>query len=379
MMDALGAATMWTLALIAGLILILLVLRDAFETMVLPRRLHGRLRYTRLFYRTTWRLWAAILGGRGSLSRRESVLSMFGPLSLLALITTWGLGLILGFALIYRGLGAVMFRGLPNGFAVDLYASGTTFVTLGLDISPAGFWPRLLTIVEGGMGLGFLALVIGYLPVLYQAFSAREANIAMLDARAGSPPTASELLRRHADDHHLERLFTYLAEWERWSAVLLESQISFPVLGYFRSQHVNQSWLAALTAVLDACALVMSAQEGPCARQARLTFAMARHAVVDLAQPLVHRLPPSVDRLPPEELARLVSLLHKAGFPLELNEERRQRLTRLRRLYEPEVVAIGAYLRLDIPPWCGDPRAADNWQRSPWERVGASAHQEAHF
>jgi len=147
-------------------------------------------------------------------------------------------------------------------------------------------------VIEAGVGFGFLALVIGYLPVLYQAFSRRELNITLLDARAGSPPSAEELLRGFGA--YQEELAVLLAEWERWGADVLESHLSYPVLSYYRSQHDNQSWLAALTTVLDASVLVMVASEGACSRQAGLTFAMARHAVVDLAQVLA--APPSARR-----------------------------------------------------------------------------------
>jgi len=112
----------------------------------------------------------------------------------------------------------------------------------------------MLAIIEAGLGFAFLALIIGYLPVIYQAFSRREASISLLDARAGSPPSAGELLRRHGPEH--TRTGSTSRDWERWAADLLESHLSYPVLCYYRSQHKNQSWLTALTAVLDASVLV---------------------------------------------------------------------------------------------------------------------------
>src|SRR5207237_6010655 len=149
------------------------------------------------------------------------------------------------------------------GFLSYFYFSGSTFFTLGLGDVLAKQWPgRLLTILEAGMGLGFLAIVIGYLPVLYQAFSRRELNISLLDARAGSPSTAAELLRRHFDGDQFVELAAYLRDWERWSAELLESHLSYPVLAYYRSHHTNQSWLGALTTSLDASALVIVGGQG---------------------------------------------------------------------------------------------------------------------
>src|SRR5262249_37417715 len=132
------------------------------------------------------------------------------------------------------------------------------FFTLGLgDVVPVTWIARMVMVAEAGIGFGFLAIVIGYLPVIYQAFSRREVIISMLDARAGSPPTALELLKRHIEDQRLEEIDSMLRDWEHWSAELLESHLSYPVLAFFRSQHDNQSWLSALTTVLDACALVM--------------------------------------------------------------------------------------------------------------------------
>src|SRR5207253_6422420 len=128
----------------------------------------------------------------------------------------------------------------------------------------------------------------GYFPVIYQAFSRREMAISLLDARAGSPPTAGELLWRYRWDKSGDALAELLREWERWAADVLESHLSYPSLAYFRSQHDNQSWLGALTTILDLCALILSGIEteaGPFPTgQARLTFAIARHAAVDLSQ-----------------------------------------------------------------------------------------------
>ncbi len=199
-------------------------------------------------------------------------------------------------------------------FTTYLYFSGTTFFTLGYgDVVPTAAWGRALSVAQAGLGFGFLAVVLSYLPVLYQAFSRREITISLLDARAGSPPTAGELLRRLAAGRGLAGLGPLLAEWERWAAELLESHLSYPVLSYYRSQHDNQSWVGALTAVLDTSALLIAGVDGPDGYQARLTFAMARHAAVDLS--MVSETPPrppASDRLPAAALARLEESLRGA-------------------------------------------------------------------
>jgi hypothetical protein len=133
-------------------------------------------------------------------------------------------------------------------------------------------------------------------------------TISLLDALAGSPPTAAQRLLRLAPTRGHAALGWFLEEWERWTAERLESHLSFPVLSDYRSQHDNQSWLAALTAILETSSLVLAGVEQVDPYQAKLTFAMARHAVVDLAQ--VFRTPPvetAGDRLPAGDLRRLGS------------------------------------------------------------------------
>ena len=359
-------------AVILGVLLILVVLWETFETIVLPRRVTRQFRLTRLFYRSTWRPWAALAAMRGSKKKRDSLLSYYGPLSLLLLLALWALALVLGFGLLHYGLHDKLAGALfPSDFGNAIYLSGTTLFTLGLgDIQPASPVGRFITVLEAGIGFGFLALVIGYLPVLYQAFSRREVTISLLDARAGSPPTAYEMLRRQSGVHGMEALTELLQDWELWSADLMESHLSYPALAYFRSQHDNQSWIASLTAILDVCALAMVGLEGMCQYQARMTFAIARHALVDLSQ--VFAAPPNKDatinRLPPEALEELRKRLHAAGFLLADGDAAAEELNRLRALYEPYALSLAGYLRLELPPWIKGATAKDNWQTTAWQQ-----------
>ena len=374
---------MHPIGLILGLLCIGTVLLDAFETIILPRRASGKIRLTRLFYVLTWRPWAAVVGRYRNRRLRETGFSFYGPLSLLFLIALWAVGLVVGFGLMFYGLGDPLHDPLGlHPLRTAIYVSGTTLFTLGIgDVTPLNSWARDLIIVEAGMGLGFVAVVIGYLPVLYQAFSRREGSIALLDGRAGSPPTASELLRRHASDGGNDALVDLLVEWERWSAELLESHISYPLLCYFRSQHDNQSWLSALTAVLDTCAVLLSIVECSACRQARLTFAMARHTVVDLLlvfgmQPVAMPRPPlpgappaqgkddpknAETRLSEEELVRLTEVLCKAGYRLRLEPHRLALLRKLRSMYEGQVVALSRYLYMPLPPFVNETPGRDTW------------------
>src|SRR6266702_508685 len=362
-------------ALIAGLLFCLSAILDAFQTIILPRRPTGRFRITRLFYIVTWSPWAALARHTRNPKVREQIYSTFGPGSLLLLLIVWALLLIAGFGLLFFGLRTPFGDAMADTSALarlrtDLYVSGTTLFTLGIgDVLPRSLAARVLIVVESGTGLGFVALVIGYVPVLYGSFSRREISVALLDARAGSPPTSTELLRRHAFPGGQEALVVLLVEWERWSAEILESHISYPILCYYRSQHDNQSWLSALTAVLDSCALLISTIEGPSTRQAQLTFAMARHALVDLGH-VFHlekneagwRADGSPDRLPPENFGRVCDLMQEAGMQLCGDPEASARLHALRALYEPHAQAIGYYLGMSLPGWIPEPRAKDQWK-----------------
>lgn len=352
---------------ILGCALVLLVLWDAFESIILPRRPRHGFRLTRIFYRSTWKPWKLVAQSLGDRKRRETFLSLYGPLSLLLLLVYWAIGLIIGFAILQWAAGSRLGGAVNHSFGADLYFSGSTFFTLGLgDVSPQSNLARFLTVIEAGTGFAFLALTISYLPVLYQSFSRREVSISLLDARAGTPPTSLELLRRHDGD--MAELSEVLLEWERWSAELLESHMSYPVLAYFRSQHDNQSWLASLTAVLDTCALCMVGIKGGPERQARLTFAIARHALVDLAQ--VFDTPPVKDdeRLPLENIPRLRELLSKAGLTFSSEAHAEEHLARLRGMYEPYARGLSLYLLLELPPWIRPQTGADNWETSRWGR-----------
>jgi len=381
-------------AAIAAVLVIAVVLWDAFETVILPRRVSRRFRLARVYARTTWRAWTAFIRRFPTIERREAAAAIYGPSALLILLALWVSLLIVAYALLLWGLGSPLTitgsTAAAAGFGTDLYYSGTTFLTLGLgDVVPHDGPARAVAVIEVGTGFGMLALVIGYLPILYQAFSRREARISLLDAHAGSPPTAGALILRHPPNRRAKRLTTILAEWEEWSAELLETHLSYPLLAFYRSQHENQSWVAALVMILDTCALVLacgsnavasdgdgSDERDELAEQAAVTFAIARHAAVDLAQ--VFRAPrPRVAaadrRLSPDEHARLRDVLKTAGVGSgagqsgmgglmgERVEGQLNRLKELRALYEPYIEGLAEYLLMDLPPWVPTPSLPDTF------------------
>lgn len=372
---------MQILTLIGGIACLFFALLDAFQTVILPRRATGRFRITRIFYIVTWAPWSWLSSRIKNERKRETMLSVYGPLSLVLLIAIWASALVIGFALIYYSLGSPFVDPLGRtvGLRSDVYVSGTTLFTLGLgDVVPRQYTIRDLVILEAGMGLGFVAMVIGYFPVLYGAFSRREVSISLLDARAGSPPTAVELLQRHSFEGGNAALIVLLEEWERWSAELLESHISYPLLCYFRSQHTHQSWLGALTAILDTCALLISGVQEHPARQAQLTFAMARHALVDLAQ--VFSLTPvndMRDRLPEEQFRVVYDKMCQSGVRLCRDAHSSARLLQMRQLYEGYAKSLSRHLCMSLPPWVAEHPHKDNWLSVARLRAEAEASAPA--
>ena len=353
--------------------LIGIVLWDAFETIVLPRSIVRRVRLARIWVRGIWWPWR-LIADRVSPASRERFLAVFGPIALLSLIGLWAICLVLGFAGLHRAAGSQLapIDGRP-GILDDLYMSGTTFSTLGLgDLRPVSGPARLVTVVEATTGFAFFAIVIAYMPVLYQSFSRREAQLTVLDAWAGSPPAAAEVLRRLASRSELGMLGGFLKDWESWCSDVLESHISYPTVGFFRAQHQKQSWVSALACVLDLSALIEAGIEGIPTWQAHVTFAIARHTVVDLSQVFGASIALDGERLSDVEFERMRDHLAIVGVRLVDTSDSRQRLRAMRRSYEPYLFGLSQALMMPLPAWWHERAPKDNWQSSP--RGLADAH-----
>lgn len=374
---------MKVIAAVLGIFSILVVALDSFETVILPRRVVRTFRIASFFYRVSWSVWSIFGRRMQSGNRREYYLGFYGPLSLILLLVLWATLFILSFALLHWGVSSPMHAPEQTlTFSSYLYMSGTTFFTLGLgDLSPLSGFGRFLTVLEGGTGLGFLALILGYVPVIYQTFSRREINISLLDARAGSPPSGTELLIRHSHTEGFDELVLFLREWERWCAELLESHLSYPVLAYYRSLHERQSWLAALTTLLDACALILVGIEGIPLKPVRFVFALGRHTAVDLAQsfgvkPIEGGRPvPEQREFTSADFARLVSDLAAYGIILRTDNNVEVRFHALRGMYEPFVIALSNYFLVQLPELNILANRVDDWQTSAWDHfLAASPH-----
>ncbi|HEV2675402.1 MAG TPA: potassium channel family protein [Aliidongia sp.] len=349
-------------AVSAGLVLIVLVMQDVFEVLLLPRRVRRRWRLAGILFKTTWSGWSCVARLLPEGHGRAAFLSIYGPLSVVVLYLAWASTLIFGYGLCQWGFNAD--GPAAPSLLSDLYFSGSTFFTLGFgDVVPHTRTGKVFAVMEAGSGFGLIAAVIGYLPVLYQLFSRREAHIIQLDARAGSPPSALSLLAGHADGDAMGELDMFLRAWEVWGAELLESHLSYPMLVAYRSQHDNQSWLAALTTIMDTSAVVLCGLKGTKTFQARMTFAMGRMVIIEMTKVLgLSPATPATGRLTTERYEVFMGRLSQIGLqPAETGAE--ERLAAFRTTYEPFLLALSQFLMLRLPDWMPT-STPDNWQTS---------------
>lgn len=337
---------------LVGLLVVVLVAFDVFQSVVLPRPTPVTFR---LSAGLVWGLYSACrsIALRVSAARRELLLGTFAPLSVVVLLLCWMAGLIVGYGLMLHSM-AVQIKPPVDRFGSALYLASTSMLTIGFgDIVPVAGLPRFISVMAGATGLGLVAVVITFLFTLFGAFQRREILVIKLSARAGAPPSGVSLLETHALYGMLDLLDGVFSEWETWSAEVLDSHLSYPILAFFRSTHDNQSWISALGAVLDAATLVLTTVEGVPRGPAKLAHAVGVHLVEDLGQyfGLTDGKDAYVER---EEFTEARERLEAAGFQLRDCAESWQHFARLRAEYAGVLNAMAR--RWVTPPalWIGD-------------------------
>ena len=337
-----------------GLLIWCGVLWDGFATIILPRTVTPKRRVSGRFYRWSWWLWAAAGRRIQDPQSRLSFVAVYGPISIVVLLVLWAMLMIVAFALIYHGLGP-RFQAASGSvsFGTLLYMSGSNFLTLGLgDVTSPDTIGRLFILLEAGTGYIFLALIITYMPVLDQAYGAREVGNVLIHSRAGRPPSAIKLLHRYSGTDRSEILRGNLREAERWMAEILQNHLSHPVLSFYRAQHWGQSWLVSLTTVLDVCALLIAGGDGLLAAQARVTYRMGIRLLKDLTDALNLTVDPRCRvRLSTGDLPALLATVKGSDLPLSLGPGAAIQLLRLVRRYDVYLVALSAWLVVPLPSW----------------------------
>ena len=347
---------MRVLAGLAGATLIVLLLSEFFVAFMLPRRVRRDPRIARRFNRLLWRPWRAI-SQRLTPASADTMLGLFGPLALLLELFVWVIGLMIGYGLVEWAVGG-------GGFGDRVLSSSGVFLSAGSTDGSTGL--RIVQLLEAATGLGVLFIVIGYMPAVYTGFSRRETAVSQLATRGGSPPAAATLIHRAAGREHWRELERDLQAWEEWAAELMETHLSYPLLAFYRSQHVNQNWLAALTAMVDVAAFVKATSADGEIEAADVTYRIGRHALADLA--LQFKLEAvSADRLSDADFDDLFGIVERSSVANVDHETARRRLDKLRALYEPNAQALADFLALELPPWF---RRESTAEAKPRVRVG---------
>jgi len=307
-----------SLVFLLGLITVVFTLSSAISTFVLPRAARSQL--NRIVFGLLRRIIDFILHFAKTYPRRDAIMAYYAPIGLMLLLPTWYLLALFGYAAVYWGLG------VENWFAA-LRLSGSSLFTLGFDISKT----PVVTVVafsEAMIGLMLVGLLIAYLPTMYAAFSRREQVVNMLEVRAGSPPSAVEMLLRFHRNQGLEKLSAYWTVWESWFADIEESHTTLPALIFFRSPRAENSWVTAAGAVLDAASITLSAVEIPYEVSAALSIragflALRRIATYfDIPNPENPHYPDFPICIERSEFEAVLNQLAAAGLPLKPDREK---------------------------------------------------------
>jgi hypothetical protein len=341
------------IALLAGIVILLWTLLDVLRTLVMPRAARGRFRLSRILFRPVWQPWRWVGVRRKTIQSRERVLAAAAPVFFFLLLFGWVSFALLAYALILWSPAFVHGMGRSDGsFGDALYTSGSSLFTLGIGAGAASGWTRAIVVLAGATGLGLFAVVIAYLPVLYQAFNRREVGVLLLDARAGSPPSGPELLHRMGSAGMASALPELFAEWERWVADVLETHMSYPILVLFRSPHDNTSWVTSLGSVLDAATLMLTSVEGEPDERAKLLYGTAVHAVEDLYYYL--RLTEREAVIQRDEFEDVLDDMKDDGFAIRPLDDAFARFTEKRAKYAPRLDALAVLLAAPPGLWIGD-------------------------
>ncbi len=340
------------LAFAFGVVLVGVTGISAMRTLLLPRGTRDLVSGTA--FQATWLVFGPLTRLARSYERRDRIMALYAPVTLILLIFTWLAMVLTGFMLMFWGAGVQ-----PMGEAFVL--SGSSLLTLGF-ATQDGFWLRLLIFLEAAIGLGLVALLIAYLPTMYTEFSRREESVNLLEVRAGSPPSAVEWLVRVQENDTIAGMAKTFEPWEHWFAELEESHTSLLPLVFFRSPQPDRSWITAAGAVLDTAALFLSAVDIPVndmpARLCLRAGYLALGRIADLfdipyhPNPSFPDVPISISR---EEFDEACAALEDAGVPL------REDLNRAwldfagwRVNYDRPLLALAALVQAPYAPWSSD-------------------------
>jgi hypothetical protein len=348
---------------ILGLACLALVAWDIFQTIVVPRPSASRFRIARHVVVPAWRTWRSIGVRTRTGVARDAFLGLFAPGAAILLLVVWLVVLVVGYGLVLYAVRAEVVP-TPQTLGDAIYFAGTSVLTLGYgDIVSSGPIARLVVLTSAASGLGVVALVITFLFSLFGSYQRREVLVVSLSARAKSPPSAVTLLETYARLDLTSELPALFAEWERWIAEVLDTHVAYPLLGYFRSSHDNVSWISALGAVLDACALTLTTIRGIPRGQAEITKRVGAHLVEDISNNL--HLAGDGSAVDQAQFGEVYRRLEAAGYDLQPEAVAWRSFEHARATYAGRLEALAAYWATPATLWVGG------------AKVGASPTHEA--
>jgi hypothetical protein len=339
--------------LVVALIILATVLYDLFQTVVLPRPAVRKRQLARRLLGPMWRIWRWVSERSSRIDRSEARLAAFAPLALLMLFGVWAVALILAYGMLIDSL-ADQFRPPPKDFATAIYISASTLVPLAYgDFVPEVGPARLVIFAESATGVAIAALAITLLFSLYESFRAREELVVTLDAMAGAPPSGVQILETVAEHKMHGELNSTFDEWRRWSAMVLESHLAYPLLIYFRSSHDNEAWVNSFGAVMDAAILVISTIDDDSEGPAHLMYKVGNHLVEDMRWvfDVKSSNDPIVER---DEYEVAVDRLIKSGYRIKDRDAGWKRFVELRSNYADTLNSIAHWLVIPPAQWIGD-------------------------
>ncbi len=348
---------------ITGAVLLIVTFYDLFQSVVLPRPAVRKVQLARTIVRPLWRFWKWSLNRGSRIDRSEARLAAFAPISLLTLFLVWGISVITGYSLLIDSL-AGEFRPPLNDWLTSFYVSATTLVPLSYgDFVPEHGPARLLIILESGTGVALAALAITLLFELYGSFRSREESVVALDALAGAPPSAVQLLETAAQPGMDGALKETFDEWRRWSAMVLESHLAYPLLVYFRSSHDNEAWINSFGAVMDSASLILSSTDSEAKGAAKMMFTVGNHLVEDLAWVFQLTLAPD-PIIEKSEYKAAILRLKAAGYRVTDGDAAWEQFSHYRSKYASALNQMAQYLLAPPAQWVGDRSYLPHRQRA---------------
>jgi hypothetical protein len=339
-----------------GFAVVFLTVGSAVRSVVLPRAIPARLaRWVFLLMRN---LFVIRAGPKASFERRDRVMALYAPVSLLSLVVAWEVLVATGFAAMFWTLE-------QEGVVAAFKLSGSSLLTLGTS-QPNDLPGTALMFMEAGLGLLLLALLVTFLPSLYANFSKRETLVALLEIRGNAPPSAVEIISRYWRIHGLDRLSSMWPQWEVWFAELEETHTSFPALTFFRSPQAKHSWVTAAGAVLDAASLRASTLDAPFDADAQLCVRAGYVALRRIADffGIPHNPNPKPDdpiAVARAEYDRVYDRMQKEGIPLKPRDQAWKDFAGWRVNYDRVLISLAMLTMAPEAPWSSD-RSLTDWR-----------------